>query len=210
MDASEKQEIAEIASDVASTKSEASAILAAVQELRSDFAVRFEQLEAKTDAQGKVLETLTAEVAVHHSQIAELAAAQVRTASASSAAAELAAQALAKINTVHDDTRKMVESAMTIQKGAIANAVKEAVQPVSDDVDLLKKSTTAQNEALGEMVNQLGIEDRVSLGREVKPGEKRPEPAFEKLEKRARKSTLLQALVAAGVIAEAIARILHH
>lgn len=126
---------------------EATIILRAVEALRGDFethrgdlTTKFERLEAKTDAHAGALGNLTNEVAAHRSQLAELATAQVSTAKAASAAAEISAQALAKANSSQDENAKMVQSAMHIQKDAIAAAVTAAVAPVVENVAKLEKN----------------------------------------------------------------------
>lgn len=192
--------------EIRAPKSEASEILAAVHELRDEVTKRFERLETTQGSHGDTLRTLTNQVAENTKHITELTSAQVSVAKSAAVAADLSAQALAKANTSQDDARKMVESAMTIQKGAIASAVTEAVRPIQGDVD---KTT----EAVSAIVNELGIEDRVQLGREVKPGEKTPTTALKKLESRSKNSQAVQVIVAIGVIVNALYQLLssgHH
>lgn len=83
----------------------------------------------------------------------------------------------------------------------------EAIGEMKTEVDSLKASSDATTEALGAIVEELGIEDRVKLGKTPRPGEK-PEPALAKIEKRAqnlevrvKSSTIVQAIIALGVIA---------
>lgn len=202
--------------EISAPRSETGTILLAIAELRTEFIGRFEHLE-KTTADLKnstaqhahALGTLTNQVAEHTKNIADQASAITSIAKSAATAAELSAQALKGVNTAKDDTRKMVESAMAIQKGAIESTVREVVKPILDDVDGLKTSGAKQTEAVSAIVNELGIEDRVELGRDVKPGEKIT-PAFEKLEKRAKSSTIVQAIIAIGIVAELLSRVLTH
>jgi ABC-type transporter Mla subunit MlaD len=194
--------------EITAPKSEATmVILAALDGVRTEFVGRMERLETTTAAHGDALKTLADQVNANTKNISEQATAITNVAKSAAVAAELSAQALAKVSTAQDDARKMVESAMAIQKGSIALAVTEAIQPVLNDVESLKASNGPLNEALGEIVNELGIEDRVALGREVKPGEKKPERTLRTLNKQTK---IVQVLVAAGMIAEAVIQILKH
>lgn len=184
-------------------------ILAAIEDLRSDVDARFTTVDSRLTniertqgGQGSTLQTLTNQVADHTIQLGKLADAQISTARAASSAAEMAAQALARSNTAQDDNRKMVEGAMAIQRGAIASAVAEAVKPMKADID-------RQNEALGAVVNELGLEGQVALGREVKPGEPAPRRPLVTLEQRAKNSQLVQLVIAIGTIATALYQLLH-
>jgi hypothetical protein len=165
--------------ELAAPKSESPAVLILIQDIQ------------------RTVKHLADEVTSHGRQLAELASAQISTAKAASAAAEIAAVALAKANSSQDENAKMVQSAMAIQKGAIETAVREAVQPILKDVE-------RQNEALGAVVDELGIEDRVELGRKMKPGEKPPERALQKIERRAKSSTLVQLVISIAIIVQAI------
>lgn len=177
---------------------------------------RFERLERTHTERFERLESnarhLTTEVAAHGKQLYALGEASVSTARAAAAAAEISAQALAKAGSVQDDARKMIESAMAIQKGSISHEVEAAVKPIAAKVDMLETASEQCNEALGAVVEQLGVEDKVSLGREVKPGEAPPQPTLQKIERRARSSTIVQAVIALGMIADVLSRIVwpHH
>ncbi|HVJ94877.1 MAG TPA: hypothetical protein VM580_34075 [Labilithrix sp.] len=190
--------------EIAAPKSEATiVILAALDGLRGEVSSRFERLETTTAAHGEALKTLANQVSEHTKNIADQSSALTSVAKSAAVAAELSAQALSKVNTAQDEAKKMVESAMAIQKGAIESAVRVAVQPILDDVE-------RQNEALGAVVNELGIEDRVELGRKVVPGEKTPETALKKIDKRAKHSTLVQLVIAVGVIVNALWQLIQH
>ncbi len=184
----------------ASKTSEAPEILAAVQSLRDDVSGRLTQIENQLEIQGKALFTLGTEVGQHRSQIAELASAQVSSAKAAAAAADIAAHALKTAHSSQDETTKMVQSAMEIQKGAIESAVQNAVDT----------STKPLSEAVGEIINELGVEDRVTLGRDVKPNEKRQKPTLQKLDARAARSSIVQIIIALGFIASLLERALSH
>jgi chromosome segregation ATPase len=69
-----------------------------------------------------------------------------------------------------------------------------------------KAEVAKTNEGVGAIVNELGLEDRVALGREVKPGEPQPQRALQRLDDRAKRSTIVQALIAIGIILELLAR----
>jgi uncharacterized coiled-coil protein SlyX len=197
--------------EISAPKSEATAvILAALGDVRTEFVMRFERLETTTAAHGKTLVTLSDQVTQNTKNIADQATALTSVAESAAIAAKISAQALSRVGTVQDDTQKMVESAMAIQKGAIATAVKDAVKPLEKQAEQREKKLEQSNEALGVVVEQLGVSDRVSLGANSKPGEKQPEPTLEKMEKRAKQSTIVQAIIALGVIAEVLSRVIGH
>lgn len=124
------------------------AILTAFEALRADVTTQVSRIESKTDAQGTALKHLTNEVASHGKQISDLAQAQVSTAKAAAAAAEIAAQSLAKANTSQDENAKMVQSAMLIQKDTIAAAVTTAVAPIASKVEGLERNDADQAKTL--------------------------------------------------------------
>lgn len=140
-------------------------LLRAIEEVRDEardrdkrMAERIVQLEATTNIHGGALKRLTDEVTTHGKHLAELTEQQISVSRSAAMAAELAATALSKINSAHDETTKMVTSAMAIQKDAIAAAVVEAIAPVAAKVAGLEASNTtltandnAQNKALAEI-----------------------------------------------------------
>ncbi len=129
------------AGEISAPKSEATiAILTAVNDLRSEVTRRFEAVETRQDQQATTLQRLANEVTENAKNMAEQAAALTRVSSSAAVASELAAKAMARSSSAQDDTQKMVESAMTIQKGAIAAAVTEALAPVITEVHALKTS----------------------------------------------------------------------
>lgn len=120
-------------------------------------AARLEKLEETASFHAQSLKRLTDEVTAHGKQISGIVDAQTSTARAASLAAELSAQAHAKVNAVHDETRKMVESAMEIQRGAITSAVGEAVKPLADDIAAIKASDAEQTRALALQDERLAL-----------------------------------------------------
>jgi hypothetical protein len=144
-------------------------LLQAIEAFRDEARVRDEKNEArfeehgvkldahgaKLDAHGAALSTLTAEVARHASQLFQLSEAQVGVAKSSAYAAELAARAMTMASTASDDTRKMVESAMVIQKDAIAGVVREVVAPVVTEIETLRANDAAVTATLENQDTQL-------------------------------------------------------
>lgn len=84
----------------------------------------------------------------------------------------------------------------------------EAIDQLKGELDGLSKNDAKQSEALGAIVEELGIQDRVELGPTPKPGEKKPKPVLEKLDRRARSSTIVQVIIALGVIASLLKEVL--
>ncbi len=118
---------------------------------------RLDQHEERLAQHGSALTTLGTEVASHTSQLAKLAESQISVARSASIAAELAATALSKVNSSQDETRKMVESAMSIQSTSIAKAVTDALGPVVNEIETLKKNDTAQTLTLAGQNTQLAL-----------------------------------------------------
>lgn len=190
--------------EISAPKSEGTlVILAALDNVRTEFSARLDRVENEQAKLGGTVKTLINQVAQHDKNIAEQASAITSIAKSAAVAAELSAQALSKVSTAQDEARKMVESAMVIQKGAIEAAVAQAVDPIMKDV-------VRTTEAIGAVVNELGIEDRVQLGRNVPPGEKTPTTALKKLDTRAKHSSVVQFVIAVGVIVNALWQLLQH
>lgn len=194
---------------------EASAILTALGEMRAEI----QETRRESNARFTHLENRVADIAgktEHNTKlIGEQAEALTRVASAAAKAADLALEAKQQVAKSPDETTKLVESAIRIHSSAIAAtvdaAVQKAVQPLSAKVgalevqDVQRESMLKQsNEALGAVVDELGLEDRVELGRTVPPGEKPPERALKKIERRAKNSTLVQLVIAIGIIVSAL------
>lgn len=187
--------------DAQAPKGEATrAILAAIDRLRADVDTRLERVEQKVGSHDETLRTITNQVSDNTKQIAQQAEAITSVSKAAAIAAEISAQALARVNTAQDDARKMIESAMSIQTGAIAGAVRQAVEPIEE-------KARRQNEAIGAVIDELGLEDRVELGRKMKPGEAPPERALQQIDKRTKQARIVQLVLALGMIAEVVLRV---
>ena len=77
-------------------------------------------------------------------------------------------------------------------------------------VSSLEGSIARTNEAVGAIVEELGIEDRVELGRQLKPGEAPPVPTLTKLDQRTKSNIWIQVAITLSVIAQIAERILNH
>lgn len=199
-------------------------LLRAIEEVRDEARdrdkrtdARLEKLEGKASAQATTLSHLGSEVSKLASQHAELATAQVSVAKAAGIASELAAQAMSRVSTSQDDTRKMVESAMIIQKGVISAEMAQAVSPIAKAVDdLTKRDASAKteraktNEAMGAVLDELGIGDLAELGQNTKPGEKPPERSLKQTSKRSWLAALSGTLAFLTVAIELALKLLGH
>jgi len=152
---------------------------------------------------------------------AEQADALTKVASAAAKAADIALQAKQDAHSADANARTIVESGLRIHSAAIAvtvdQAVHNAMKPLADEVSKLKdvdkersEAHRETNEAVGAIVEEFGIEDRVKLGRNVKPGDPKPQRMLAKLDRRAKSSTIVQVFLALGVIASVIERALQH
>ena len=160
--------------------------------------------------------------------IGEQAEAITRVASAAAKAADLALEAKQATSRAPAEMQQLVESALRIHGAAAAasiaatvdESVQRAIQPLAQKVGQIEqreeerdKQIALSNEALGAVVDELGIEDRVELGRKAVPGEKKQERALKKLDTRAKHSTVVQFVIAVGVIVNALYQLLssgHH
>lgn len=133
---------------------------------------RLDSLEKNTERRFDGLER---ELAQHKVEEAE---ARTRTASAAAKACETSYEALRQASTAKADVQSIVESALRIYGSSIGSivdgAVKKAIEPVTGKVDELETGQTDCNEALGEIVKELGLQDRVKLGPVVNPDDKPP------------------------------------
>jgi len=170
--------------------------LASIEQLRGEIHPRIDKLEKRLEDVDR------RQTAQHLEQTKSLAA----VAQAAATAANLALEAKQKAVETEASVQLMVESALKIHSKGLAvmvdASVQRALKPIANQV-------VNTNEALGAIVDELGIEGQVQLGRDVKPGEKPPEPALQKMEKRAKHNQLVQAVIATGVIVEALVRIFH-
>jgi hypothetical protein len=198
-------------------------VLSTIEQVRDEGRERDKRIEARFAHLEGRLDEVVGKTDANTKNIGEQAGALTRVASAAAKAADLALEAKQAVAKAPDDTTKLVESAIRIHSLAIAQtvdaAVKSAVEPLASKVATIEqreedrdKMHERTNQALGAVVDELGIEDKVELGREVKPGEEPPQPALKKLEKRAKSNTLVQFVIAVGVIVNALYQLLttHH
>ena len=172
-------------------------LLAAIEEVRDEARERDKRVEARFSHLESQLADVVSKTDGNTKLIGEQAEAITRVASAAAKAADLGLEAKQQAARAPDDTSKMIESAMRIHRSSIADtvdiAVREAVQPISEKVD-------TQNEAVGAIVDELGLEDRVELGREVKPGEKPPVRTLKKMARENKTGTAAALLTFLAVV----------
>lgn len=118
---------------------------------------------------------------------------------------------------VEDMRRDMHEDRSSFRRALDEAATdrRAETEAIKAHMDRLEKSlrdsdtTTAQiSEAVGAVVNELGIEDKVSLGRKLGPGEK-ADPKLEKLDKRSGVTLVANVIIAIGMVAQLIQHLLH-
>lgn len=179
---------------------------------------RFERIESAIVVIQAGLEDVRDETKQNTKNLGEQADALTRVASAAAKAADIGLQAKQVAGEASAQATQIVESAIRIHGASISvtvnDAVKNAVEPLKKDIEDIRTRDTERekmmkqsNEAVGAIVDELGLADRVELGRDVRPGDKKSEPALQKIEKRAKHSTLVQLIVAIGVIVELILKL---
>lgn len=87
---------------------------------------------------------------------AEFADALGKCASAAAHAVDISLGAQRRANDATDEATKVVTAAMTIHSTSVAAAVKTAIQPLADEVDVLKKNDVAQNAQFKLVLSMLG------------------------------------------------------
>lgn len=178
-------------------------LLAAIEEVRDEAREREQRTDDRIARVERQLVEVTIKTDGNTKLIGEQAEAITRVASAAAKAADMALDAKQQVARAPDETTKLVESALRIHGASIAftvdAAVKTAVSPIREDVDSLKTDGEKQSEAVGAIINELGLEDRVELGREVKPGEKKPTRTLQKMA-RENKAGTGAALVTLGIL----------
>lgn len=206
--------------DISAPKSERTiAILAAISDLSAEGRAHREETRARFGNLETSVRKLNDRVDEHsqneqrtRSALAEQAESLSRVAGAAAKACDLALEAKKEASEASANTKTVVESALRIHGSSIAvivdNAVKQAVEPIKADVVNIKETgeerALAQketNEAVGAIVNELGLEDRVALGRDVKPGEPRPIPTLPKMSRETKVAALAGVFV---VVVEAV------
>lgn len=133
-------------------------------------------------------------------QIGEQAGALTQVAKAAATAANMALEAKQTANESQGHARSMIESAIRIHNSSISSTVDAAV----------KKAVGKTNEAIGAIVDELGIEDRVELGRLVKPGEPKPVRTLTKVSRESKAAALGGALAFVITAIEIAIKLLGH
>lgn len=138
------------------------------------------------------------------------------------AAFELANRALKESDAAKDETRKMVESAMAINKTTIAETVGEVVKPITSDIEALKGNDTSQNTTLAAqnagivlIAREMGVEEGLDpkLLESAPPQsneDRRRLRGFSAMDRRLKSSTLVQIVIALAAIAAALKEVLGH
>lgn len=213
-----KRPTQESRADVPEPMSEAQEILVKLDGLKTDLTLqigdlaarhehRLESIEKKQDAFEK-------ETAKRFHDATDLIS---KVAGAATNAADVALKAQRTASETQSQAQAMIESALRMQSVGLAamvdTAVKNSFEPIAAQVQKLAEHDEAQskdisksNEALGAVVNELGIEDKVELGREVHPGEKRPQRTLRKIDRRI---TLVSVLGSVAIILECLVKIFH-
>lgn len=212
--------------DISIPKSEATlAILASIDGLRTDVTNRqdrFEgRIEKRVDDVGYRVEEVERLVGALDHRVEEQHLEHMKSfaevARAAASAANLALEAKQQASEATANVQSMIESALAIHgqglAGMVDAAVTRAVEPIAEQVQKLtdldetrSKDINKTNEALGAVVNELGIEDKAELGREVHPGDPKPRRTLRRIDRRL---TLVSVLGSIAIIFECLVKILH-
>lgn len=183
--------------EIRAGREESTAILDAIGRLETEIHATRRESNARFSHLERRLDEVVSKTETNTRHIAEQADALTRVASAAAKAADLALEAKQQSARTPDDVAKLVESAMRIHEGSFGRAVDRAVEtaigPVVADVDALKRSTSA-------IVTELGIQN----------ADENKITTLGKLEMRAKRSTIVQLIIALAAIVGALAQLVQH
>lgn len=213
--------------EISAPRSSDSAILQTLYRIEDKFDRKFEEQTATNQELRSAYRTIANEVSELKAGHTEMHKALVDTSAAAATAAKMALDALKINSSAQDETQKMVESAMRIQKGAISAEVKSALGPIEVELESLKTAGAERTvevkkivdtqasivEAQSAIVNELGIEDQVKLGRTVGPNEKLPPPTLRRMDRNAKWAAASAAATTGGLLIKLLIDLLassHH
>lgn len=209
--------------EISASKSDATvAILAAIEGLRKETQATVGALRDDVDRRFEALEREARDESAQTARrFAEQADAITSIAKACATAANMALEAKRETGEIKEDSRRMIESAFQIHRSSIVtvveSSVKSAISPIAGAVEELAKREEAAsseraktNEAVGAIVNEIGLEDQVQLGSDVRPNDPAPKRLLKTTARDSKAAAYGSALAFVVIVIEIAVKLLGH